>query len=68
MVSIIFSVVGGLLGLLVGKLSKSPEIILIGVPIGAFIGYKFAYPFWRVTKALFSRFLKIAPSLFKQVK
>jgi hypothetical protein len=65
--SILTTIFGAFIGFLIGKLSKSFEIILIALPIGAFLGYKFSHYFSRFFIFLFELFKKIAPSLFKQV-
>lgn len=65
--SVLTTIFGAFIGFLIGKLSKSFEIILIALPIGAFLGYKFSYYFSRFFIFLFELFKKIAPSLFKQV-
>jgi len=65
--SIFTTIFGALIGLLIGKFSKSFEIILIATPIGALIGYKFSQYIAMLFHFLFSLFKKIAPSIFKQI-
>jgi len=66
--SIIFSIFGAFLGFLVGKFSKSPEIILIGIPLGALIGYKFTNYLAIFFRYLLRGLFNIIPKIFKQVK
>ncbi len=65
--SVAFALFGAFLGFMVGKLSKSFEIIIIATPIGALIGYKFTNLFGAIFSFLFSILQKVAPKLFKQV-
>ena len=66
--TIFFSIFGAFLGFLVGKFSKSPEIILIGIPLGALIGYKFTNYFAIFFKFIIKNLINLIPKLFKQVK
>lgn len=56
------------LGFTIGKLSSSKEIILIGIPIGFIIGYKFTNPIFKLAKRFGKFSLKIFPIIFKQIK
>ncbi|HIO71156.1 MAG TPA: hypothetical protein EYG60_04420 [Campylobacterales bacterium] len=53
---VIFAIIGGLLGFLIGKLSKSLEIILIATPLGAWLGYGFGEVIYPIVP-LFFKFL-----------
>jgi hypothetical protein len=57
---------GGFFGFLLGKLTKSPEVFLWAIPIGIFVGYKFANPLWRISKTTFKFLLNFIS--FKQAK
>jgi hypothetical protein len=63
--SIIFAIIGGFLGILVARITKSPEMFFWAVPIGIVLGYYFANPLWRFSKKLFQILIKIK---FKQAK
>jgi purine-cytosine permease-like protein len=65
--STLFSIFGAFVGFLIGKLSKSPEIILIGIPLGALIGYKFTNYLAKFFSFILSLLKKYIPKIFKQV-
>jgi len=66
--TVIFIIFGAFVGFLIGKFSKSFEIILIGIPLGALIGYKFTNYLAKFLKLFFNFIFNIIPKLFKQIK
>ncbi|EJF06073.1 hypothetical protein ThvES_00018640 [Thiovulum sp. ES] len=65
MKSILFAIFGGFFGILLARITKSPEVFFWTVPIGILLGYYFANPLWRFTKSIF-KILK--NTNFKQAK
>jgi len=65
--TVTFSIFGAFLGFMVGRLSKSPEIVFIATPIGALLGYKFTNYLATFFYYLLKLVIKLFPKIFKQV-
>jgi len=65
--TVIFIIFGAFVGFLIGRLSKSPEIILIGIPLGALVGYKFTNYFAIFFQYFFTLLGKLIKKIFKQI-
>jgi hypothetical protein len=65
--TVIYIIFGAFVGFLIGRLAKSPEIILIGIPLGGLIGYKFTNYFSIFFKHFFRIIRILIRKIFKQI-
>ncbi len=62
---IVSLLIGALIGFIVGKLSKSLEIILIATPVGGLIGYVFSSIFLNFLSLVFKFIVKTLTNILK---